>query len=170
MKMMTGVKAISVGSTHDTCTPQSDRKKAPNIHDDCDDEDDFEQKDSRSGALFACLNIFSSCVCCQKCHWAASCCFWFWSLGNSKLIFLFLPNVKSIWCKMCALSFNCRNTRTCEIHHHEVHLSARHSMSGIGKRNHALLLIRCPGQLNRWPWYWLTHSSSEWLTFWFQSH
>ena len=123
--------------------------------------------------LERCLPVkrfFSSCVCCQKCHWAASCCFWFWSLGNSKLIFLFLPNVKSIWCKMCALSFNCRNTRTCEIHHHEVHLSARHSMSGIGKRNHALLLIRCPGQLNRWPWYWLTHSLSEWLTFWFQSH
>ena len=170
MKMMTRVKAISVGSTHDTCTPQSDRKKAPNIHDDCNDEDDFEQRDSRSGALFACLNIFSSCVCCQKCHWAASCCFWFWSLGNSKLIFLFLPNVKSIWCKMCALSFNCRNTRTCEIHHHEVHLSARHSMSGIGNWNHALLLISSPGQLNRWPWYWLTHSLSEWLTFWFQSH
>ena len=59
--MMTRVKAISVGSTHDTCTPQSDRKKAPNIHDDCDDEDDFEQRDSRIGALFACLNIFSSC-------------------------------------------------------------------------------------------------------------
>ena len=58
MKMMTRVKAISVGSTHDTCTPQSDRKKAPNIHDDCNDEDDFEQRDSRSGALFACLNIF----------------------------------------------------------------------------------------------------------------
>ena len=56
--MMTRVKAISVGSTHDTCTPQSDRKKAPNIHDDCDDEDDFELRDSRSGALFACLKIF----------------------------------------------------------------------------------------------------------------
>ena len=75
IKMMTRVKAISVGSTHDTCTPQSDRKKAPNIHDDCDDEDDFELRDSRSGALFACLKNFSSCVCCQKCHWAASCCF-----------------------------------------------------------------------------------------------
>ena len=30
-------------------------------------------------------------------------------------------------------------------------------------------IFSCPEQLNRWPCHWLTHSLTEWVTFWFLS-